>query len=109
MQARGKLLGPVFPIADTAQNPRDHQSRFRGALIKMQIDRHRVLQMAEVGQSQAGRLCQLATRLAQRCQFGISGRDNDHIGGRLAQINGVFAILDGPRCGGEQMHQAVPA
>ena len=40
----------------------------------------------------------------QGCEFRISGGNDDHIGGRLAEVNGFLAVVDLSGCCCEQMH-----
>ena len=70
----------------------------------MQVDRHRVLKVHQARQPQIGCGVHLRPRGAQRSQFGIGGGDDDEISGRLAEIDGLGAVGDGARRGGEKMH-----
>ena len=63
MQVRGVLLDSVAPVADTAEHPGDHQARAPGAVFDVQIDRHRVGQVHQIGQPQGRRVCPFCQNL----------------------------------------------
>jgi len=70
----------------------------------MQVDRHGVLQMGQVGQPQGGRVRHVAAGLRQGGQLRVGGGDEHHLGGRLAQIDGLGAVVDASGSCGEQVH-----
>ncbi len=105
VKPRRILLESEFPIARPAQNPRDHQPRAAGALIQMQVDRHRVLQVHQAGEPEGWRRVHLASCARQSGQFGVGGRDHHDVGRGLPKVDRFLAVVDipGGRC--NQVHQ----
>ena len=108
VQVGGILRQPIGPVAGPAENARDDHARFHRAIGHMQIDRHRVAQMHQAGQPQAGRIGHFGARGAERGKFGIGGRDEHQIGGRLARIDRFGPVVDGTGCGGKKVHGCDP-
>ena len=94
MQMGGVLLQPVFPVPRPAQHAGDHQFGFGRAGLDMQIDRHRVLQVGQIGQPQGGGIGHFRAGLGQGGQFCIGGGYKHHIGRSLAKVDGFLAVVN---------------
>ena len=100
------LLGPVAPVAGAAEHSGDHQTGLLRAGVDVQVHRHRVIEMREVREPQGGRGVHFRARLGKGGKLGIGGGDEHHVGRRLAQIDGILAIVDLAGGRGEEVHQS---
>ena len=106
-QARGELLDAVGPVAPPAEQPHDHQrARGTSTLLDIEVDREVVAERA-AGWRGAGWAPPSPSRAcaAARQASSVSAAERiDDLARRLAEIDGLAAVGDRSRLGGEEMH-----
>ncbi len=91
---RNDLLQTVGPVAATAEQAQYHQVRAADHLLDIQVDRHRMAELQEIGEAQAraiGRPSGLGCR--ETGQLGVSGRQEHDVAGRLTEVDRLPGIL----------------
>ena len=91
----GDFLGPIAPVVEAAEQADHHAFRARNDLVDIQIDRHRMAQPRQAGQTQAGpwfRHCLPGG--GQRPQIAVGKRQEHQIGRRLAEILGCLLLVE---------------
>ena len=97
---------PVGPIAFAAEYADDDKPGTGNRLLGIDIHRHRMGKLHEIGEAYGWCvLVQIACRSCKAAQFGVCGRKKNKIGGRLAEIDGLFAFIDRAFLGQQQMHR----
>ena len=105
---RTKALQPVRPVADTAHHADNDKLRGSDRLLEEQVDRHRVRQLAEIGEAKRRR-----TRIARRRRVGergklrVGGREKDDVAGRQPEIDGGIAVVDAGHVAGKEVHRPI--
>ena len=103
----GDLLQPIRPVAAAAEQAQDHQARLGDHLLDIEIDRHRVAELEQVGEPQARRVRRAAgLGRGQAGELGIGRREKDDVARALREVDRLAGIVrrGGPRV--EQMHDA---
>src|SRR3546814_20221473 len=86
-----------LPVALATQEPHHHQLRGGDHLLDVEVDRHIVAELHEVGEAQAG--CGLAERGSnlslgggERGQLAVRGREEDDVAGVLPEVDRFRAV-----------------
>ena len=78
----------------------------RAHAVDPEIDRHRMAQIAQVGQADAGQVRAIGfPRGRKRGEIAIGERQYDNVARRLSEIDGLDNLIEGRGAGGEQMHR----
>jgi len=92
----------VGPIAASAQEPHDDDSRMCGRALDIEIDRIGMFEGRHIGKPQ-----RLAFARARKpCEVAVRHRQHDDLARGLGKIDRSVGVEDCPRRGGQQMHQA---
>ena len=102
---RNRLLQTVGPVAAAAQQTQYHQARAADHLFDVQVHRHRMAELQEIGEAQA-RGTVRPSRLGggEAGQLGVGGRQKHDVARRLAEVDRLSGILRRRRLRLEQMH-----
>ena len=90
----GELLDPVGPVAGAPEHPRDDELRLRDDRIDVEVHRHRMGELHEVGEPQRGEaVAEAGARASEAGQLGVRGGEEDDVAGGLSEIDG-FGLVD---------------
>ena len=91
---RNDLLQTVGPVAAAAEQAQDHQVRAADHLLHIQVDRHRVAELQEIGEAQArATLRPSGLGCREKGQLGVSRRHEHDVAGRLTEVDRLPGIL----------------
>ena len=101
----GDPLEPVAPVIEAAEAAHDHDLGARHHAVDIEIDRHRMAQPLEAGEPQGRQRPGVALPGGgQRRQVAVGEGQHDHLGRRLAEIDGDVGLLERRKLGGQDVH-----
>ena len=101
----GDALQAVAPVVQAAEAAHDHGFRLGDDALQVKIDRHRMAQPLQTGQSQ--RRQQPGVSLpgrSKRRQIGVREGEHDDFGRRVAKIDGNVDLVQTRKLGREHVH-----
>ena len=102
----GKLLDPVGPIACAPEHPRDDELRPRDHRVDVEVHRHRMGELHEVGEPQRGEaVAEAGARAGEAGQLGVRGGEEDDVAGGLSEIDGLGLVDRRAGPGLEEVHR----
>ncbi len=105
-ERREPLDAVTPPVEPAEQAHHDHFCRSRHA-VDPQIDRHRMLEIAQVREPHARQGLTLhCPGGGEAGEIAVGEREHCHVARRLAEIDGLDDLVERRRAGGEQMHRS---
>ncbi|PZN93506.1 MAG: hypothetical protein DCF30_21565 [Hyphomicrobiales bacterium] len=97
-----QLLDAVAPVLQPAEAAHQHETALRHRLLDQEIDRKRVPQPPQRGETD--RKTGAGGSRRQRREIAVGEGQPEHVSGGQAEIHGVFAVVEPDLAGREQMH-----
>jgi hypothetical protein len=103
----GELLAAVAPVVEPADQPHGHASGVGDDLLGVEVHRHRVAQLGEIGEPQARPVRpELRPGRRQRGEVGVRERQEHQLGRGLPEILGDLGLVERALFPDEQVHRA---
>ena len=101
----GDFLGAVAPIVEAAEQADHDAARAGDHLLDIEIDGHGMAEPREIGEAQGrSRLSLRGPRGGERAEVAVGEREKGEIRARLAEIDGVFRLVQSSRLAHQEMH-----
>ena len=101
----GDLVNAVAPVAATTEQAHDHQPGFGDNRIGIEIDRHVVAEVHQIGEAQIRIGVERRTGIGKQRELGVGGAEENDVARRLSEIDRLRSVVDGTGLGGQKVHQ----
>ena len=101
---RPQAIGAVRPVPDPSHQADDDEARAGQRLLDIEIDRKRMGELHQIGETQARRPAGPRGRRRKGRELAVGRRQEHDLAGRLVEVDGDVAVVDARGVAGEKMH-----
>ena len=98
-----QLVETIGPVCSAAKQPHNNQLGVGGGLFEIEIGREVVLELQKIGKAKRQGVSIMGA--GNGGNLAVGGAEENDVGRRLIEVNGLGSAIDEARCVSEKVHQ----